>query len=52
MKTLYIKPEEKDITEDMLDDLEIIYENGKKIYNLGYFIKDNKIYKAYYIIDE
>ena len=52
MKTIFIKPEEKDITPEMLEEYEIIYKDGKKIYNLGYFIKNNKIYKAYYIIDE
>lgn len=52
MKTIFIKPEEKDITAEMLEEYPIVEINGKKYYNLGYFIKNNKIYKALSIVEE
>lgn len=50
MKTLYIQPEDKDITKDMLEDYPFYYKDGQKVYDLGYYIKNNKIYKAIYVV--
>lgn len=49
MKTIYIKPEEKDITQEMLEEFPIVAKSKyNNIYDLGYIIERGKIYKAYY----